>query len=256
LKNGTSVSGEALGQFYNADPATSFKGFAALLNEIAAYVGSADYNYLTINFGGDLAPEEQEVIPEENEYVVLRSGVATNRYSTICLPYGVKDFAGATFYEIDYKEGTKLHMAEVTEGLTAGKPYIFSAVESTITGHTNGMWADEPIDGTNGLYGVFESQTITNPSGNLYGFSQNILKKLANPSLLAANRAYINLNQVPPTSNLAPSRPRKVIAIEEVATGMDEMQVEVEGTKKMIVNGQFIILRDGVKYNAQGAVIE
>lgn len=256
LKNGTSVDTEVLKQFRNLDPATSFKGFAALLNEIAAYVGSADYNYLTINFGDELKPEEQEVIPEEDELVVLRSGVATNRYSTICLPYGVKDFAGATFYEIAYKEGTKLYMAEVTTGLTAGKPYIFSAVESTITGHTDGFWANEPQnDDANGLHGVFESQTITNP-GNLYGFSQNILKKLANPSLLAANRAYIDLSEVTTSSNVASNRPLKVVAIEEVATGMDEMQVEVEGTKKMIVNGQLIILRDGVKYNAQGAVIE
>ena len=146
-------------------------------------------------------------------------------------------------------------MAEVTE-LVAGMPYIFSADAEEITGVTDGEWEDEPIDGTNGLFGVFESQVVPNTSGKLYGFSQNKLMKMANPCLVAANRAYVNLGVVPTSSNLAPSRPRKVVAIEEVATGLDEMQVELEGTKKMIVNGQFIILRDGVKYNAQGAVIE
>jgi len=257
LKGGSGFTSAGFENFHNAIPSTSIKGFATMVNELFAYVDGAAVTELTINFGGDLAPEQQEEITEPGEAVVLRSGVAINRYSTICLPYGATNLNGATFYEIDYWDADlkKLYMAEVTE-LVAGMPYIFSADAEEITGVTDGEWEDEPIDGTNGLFGVFESQVVPNTSGKLYGFSQNKLMKMANPCLVAANRAYVNLGVVPTSSNLAPSRPRKVVAIEEVATGLDEMQVELEGTKKMIVNGQFIILRDGVKYNAQGAVIE
>lgn len=254
LKDGPVFTSAGFENFYNATPSTSIKGFATMVNELFAYVDGAAVTELTINFGGDLEPQEAD-LPTPDEPIVLRSGVATNRYSTICLPYGATSLEGAAFYEIDYKEGTTLYMVEVT-ALQAGKPYIFSATQSTIQGMYTGAHVDDPVDGLNGLYGVFESQTINNPGGNLYGFSNNKLKKLASPCLLPANRAYVDLSEVPASSNIASNRPRKAVAIEEVATGLDEMQVELEGTKKMVVNGQLIILRDGVKYNAQGAVIE
>ena len=73
---------------------------------------------------------------------------------------------------------------------------------------------------------------------------------------LAANRAYIHMPEVPAAS-AAPGRRLLIIGANNAPTAIENVAVEnVEGAKKMMIDGQLIIVRDGVMYNAQGAVVK
>ena len=70
---------------------------------------------------------------------------------------------------------------------------------------------------------------------------------------LAAHKAYIINNSV---SSLAPShRMRFIFNEEQQATGM-ENAAEALKSEKRIENGQLIIIKNGVRYNAQGQVVK
>jgi hypothetical protein len=46
------------------------------------------------------------------------------------------------------------------------------------------------------------------------------------------------------------------IVFDGTATGIENINVNVEGLQKQIVDGQLVIIRDGKAYNAQGAQLK
>jgi hypothetical protein len=98
---------------------------------------------------------------------------------------------------------------------------------------------------------------------NNYVLTDHSYNPCGSKCYLAANRAYIFMGPaadggVPAISgNPAPGRQRLVVGANNAPTSIDEVAVEnIEGTKKMMIDGQLIIVRDGVMYNAQGAVVK
>jgi hypothetical protein len=88
-----------------------------------------------------------------------------------------------------------------------------------------------------------------------YIIAQNMFWDASAENWLNANRAYINkatLLSVPPKSPV-PGRRRVSMGetSENGATGM-ENTVIAPNSLKVIENGQLIIIRDGVKFNAMG----
>ena len=68
---------------------------------------------------------------------------------------------------------------------------------------------------------------------------------------LNAHKAYIIFNG----SSSAPRRMRFIFAEEQTATGAESATTNVE-SRKVIENGQLVIICNGVRYNAAGQVIE
>ena len=70
---------------------------------------------------------------------------------------------------------------------------------------------------------------------------------------LAAHKAYI-INNSP---SLAPShRMRFIFNGENAATGIENASAKIGGSEKRLENGQLIIIKNGVRYNAQGQIVK
>ena len=189
--------------------------------------------------------------------------VTNGNYGTICLPYGSSSYAGAEFYEIAYPEikngdATGLYLDQLEEGaaLEAGKPYIFKATAEELTVSYEGAMATTPVAGEAGLTGTLVDIAAGGVLVGNYIIAQNMFWDASAENWLNANRAYINkatLLSVEPKA-LMPGRRRVSMGEtgENAATDVENSQLPMINSQKLIENGQFIIIRDGVKYNAQG----
>jgi hypothetical protein len=206
---------------------------------------------------------------ESPEYTITVSAsgytrtVTNGNYGTICLPYGSSNYSGADFYEIAYAEikdgdATGLYLDQIEEGaaLVAGKPYIFKATADILIVTYEGAIVDAPVAGDAGLTGTLVDIPANDVLVGNYIIAQNMFWDASAENYLNANHAYINktiLLQTEPKS-LVPGR-RRVSMGEtsgNVATDVENSQLPMINSQKLIENGQFIIIRDGVKYNAHG----
>ena len=173
------------------------------------------------------------------------------RYGTICLPFGSTNFTGAEFFECVGKEEGKVYIASVTT-LVAGTPYIFLASATEVAVYGDGTTAATP-GSKNGLVGTFTNDTEV-AIGN-YILKDNALCQAEAICWVNANRAYLVMGEVP--AGAPQQMPgRRYIGMstkgENAATSLDNITNGENTTIKVIENGQLIIIRDGIKYNAQG----
>ncbi len=195
--------------------------------------------------------------------------IASGDYGTICLPYASSSYSGAEFYEISWMEmdGTTpkgIWLDEVNGNLTAGKPYIFKATSTVLTVNCTGSAVANPAAGEAGLVGTFkliqDSETSDDPSNTLEGnymIAGNQFLLCGTGCWLNANRAYIDATIIANhTTKKAEIPGRRRVCLgetsENTTTGVDNNQLPNANIQKVIENGQFIIIRDGVKYNVQG----
>jgi hypothetical protein len=193
--------------------------------------------------------------------------VTNGNYGTICLPYGSSSYAGADFYEIAYAEikngdATGLYLDQIEEGaaLVAGKPYIFKATADILIVTYEGAIVDAPVAGDAGLTGTLVDIPANDVLVGNYIIAQNMFWDASAENYLNANHAYINktiLLQTEPKS-LVPGRRRVSMGetSENAATDVENTQLPMINSHKLIENGQLIIIRDGVKYNAQGVRLQ
>ena len=193
--------------------------------------------------------------------------VTSGNFGTICLPYGSNNYSGAEFYEISYlqleDDGVTpmgIWLDEVIE-LEAGKPYIFKATSDLLTVNYKGEEASSPVVGEAGLTGTFDGITDETVLQGNYMIADNKFWLCGTGCWLNANRAYIDKNTLHNNTTpvaAIPGRRRVMMgaAGENTTTGVDNLTedgvVSTNQATKMVVNGQLIIIRDGVKYNAQG----
>ena len=125
------------------------------------------------------------------------------KWGTICLPMAVapEERMGVAFYNIisviGQDEITGIVMAEETDTLQAGKPYIFRADSATLACAYCGLeYADEAVPAL-GLVGNLSQSNLRVADGNyLLGNNQFHLVNGATASI-APNRAYLSLDAVP-----------------------------------------------------------
>ena len=193
-----------------------------------------------------------------NNIYINQTGYArnvTNTYGTICLPYASASTAGATFFEVVGKEdGNKVYLASVTE-LEAGVPYIFEKSANQIKVVYTGDKKDEPVNtGANGLIGNFTNEYVV-PANNYILYNNAFIPADGTTNKVNAYRAYLNMDAVQggkPTQTM-PGRRYIGMSVqgENETTGVEDL-FTTDAPVKVIENGQFIIIRDGVKYNVQG----
>ena len=187
-----------------------------------------------------------------------RSELTVGSYGTICLPYAVNNFTGATFYVVAGKEDSKIVFDEVTE-LEAGKPYIFMAEAAEIKLAQVGEEYTGSAKLHNSLQGTF---TQIDPAednilvGN-YMVVNNVIKMCGVNCGLKANRAYFIADELdrlsaPPAQMPGSKRVSLNTTGENEATGIGDVVIPTKQVTKTIINGQLIIIRDGEKFNAQG----
>ena len=198
--------------------------------------------------------------------------VTTGEYGTICIPYGSSNYTGAEFYEISWMEmdgatPKGIWLDQVNVALTAGKPYIFKATADEIAIVGDGTTAAAPVVGVASLTGTFtliqDSETSGDASNKLEGnymIAGNQFLLCGTGCWLKEYRAYIDASIIANHTTkkaVIPGRRRVCLGetSENTTTGVDNNQLPNANIQKVIENGQFIIIRDGVKYNVQGQVI-
>jgi uncharacterized repeat protein (TIGR02543 family) len=176
--------------------------------------------------------------------------VTAGKYGTICLPFG-GTVEGAELFECVGQETGKVYIASVTT-LEAGVPYIFQATATELAVYSDGTTA--PAGSHNGLVGTFDDETPV-AAGN-YILLNNELRPSNGEAKVNANRAYLVMSEVP-TGAPTQMPGRRYIGMsvqgENEATGLDNITNGENTTIKFIENGQLIIIRNGEKFNAQGA---
>lgn len=140
-----------------------------------------------------------------------KKSVATpERFGTICLPYAAV-CSDASVYEIAGKKGNMVYARRVNF-MEAGKPYIYYSTKnyaSNNNGHNVRFYRvsktandkESPIL-NNGLVGTF-SDIYAPQNQNCFVFSNNELYYVNSDVKIAANRAYLNLTEVPAITSTA-----------------------------------------------------
>ncbi len=187
-----------------------------------------------------------------DEYDYSRE-VTSGYFGTICLNKAAK-FYGGELYEIGSLESNTLYLDELgTNVMEAGKPYIFVSSAAKVGAMYTGT--EEVAAGTNnGLVGSYSEDPVA--QGN-YIIKDNKYWVVDGDNVnVGANCAYIVPTSINSTS-AAPGRRRISMSMhtENTATGVDNAENATQSVK-MIENGQVIIIRNGVKYNAAGQMVK
>ena len=189
--------------------------------------------------------------------------IATGSYGTICSPVNAT-ITGATLYSITGVNagGTILYISpeegEYATKLTAGTAYFYKATadEQTIT--LVGTTISATPSTTGGKYGTY-TETEVAKNSNYCVLSNNTLLNVTTDGVkVKANRVYIKKNELGlynPGSSSAPGRPIVAMPLEpESPTDIQAIESS-EKAVKFIQNGQLLIMRDGVVYDATGRVV-
>ena len=216
--------------------------------------GNFDINLPEGDYNFYFKKDSKKVYIEVSTPALTRT-IPVGYYATVCLRNNIIKVVGATLFEVAGKDGDRVIFDEVITPV-AGMPYIFLTEENQISFYCGIETAATP-DNHNSLHGTFEKMTDAELDGMYMVQNNRIVKCAATGCSIPANRAYFNgteLDALGSAPALMPGRRRITMGAESEneATGTEDIITpSVQFTKK-IVDGQLIIIRDGVKYNAQG----
>ncbi len=199
--------------------------------------------------GGDPFNVTDIVLVMEEPYTRT---VTNGNYGTICLSRAAATIEGATMYRIVGGNASEGITIEEVASMEAGKPYIFQASADQITVTMTGPRAEDQE--ANGLVGNLGESAMDVPM-DAYVLKNNLLYLVNSAVTIAPNRAYINMSAITSIAPV-PGRIRRVIAVENQATGVESLQPSAFSLKKVLMNGQLFILRDGQLYNVTGVRVQ
>ena len=228
---------------------------------ISEIVGAGDY-YLNATASADFFEIRAYLRPGHARTAMLGNGVL----GTVCVPNNVaiEDIQGATFYELqgrDYTNYGKLAFDEIISGgLEAGVPYVFLAHGDKLVLFYGETSVGAPVDKHNGMYGTFETIVLTDLT-DVYYFAQRALWSCdgAVDLTIAANRAYVKLNEIDPVSSPSPAPGRRRILMgvngETQAQGFENLDAS-EKPLKVMIDGTLYIIRGEKVFDATGRLVK
>ncbi len=200
--------------------------------------------------------------PAVQQYVRAHSHMNLN---TLCYPYQIDSYTGATFYTMLYKAGgtaaepAEIYLQEHVGALEAGKPYFYVPEGTELVCNYSGEYTAAGNDG-NGTYGVYADMTVV--ASGMYVTYNNVFTKAGSNVQLREYRAYVDMSEVssePQGPSYAPGR--RVLRISNAnapqsPTGVENVQGNHVQSTKVIENGVLYIIKNGAKYNAQGQMVK
>lgn len=200
--------------------------------------------------------------PTVQQYVRTHTHMNLN---TLCFPYQIDSYTGATFYTMLYKAGgtaeepAEIYLQEHVGALEAGQPYFYVPEGTELVCNYSGEYTAAGNDG-NGTYGVYADMTDVTPG--MYVTYNNHFTKAGSNVQLREYRAYVDMSGVsadPQGPSYVPGRkqlrignanaPQSMTGIEQITNDQSPI------INKVICNGQLFILRDGKIYNAMGQIV-
>lgn len=214
--------------------------------------------------------------------LIIDRPVLNNMYNTLCLPFDmnaaqiaasslngveIREFTGASV------EGTTLNLSvgDPVNAVVAGRPYFvkYSAASQLDNLHFEDVTINNALldnmavtfDGVTfkGTFTPFVMPNGLNFQGGYLFLGQNnqlFWPNTSNP--LKPFRAYFYVDVESSTPGNAPKyrgMPARIVEGKNVATGVENAQSANQSTK-VIVNGQLIIIKNDVRYNAQGQIVK
>lgn len=200
--------------------------------------------------------------PTVQQYVRTHTHMNLN---TLCYPYQIDSYTGASFYTMLYKAGgtaaepAEIYLQEHVGALEAGKPYFYVPEGTELVCNYSGEYTAAGNDG-NGTYGVYADMTDVTPG--MYVTYNNLFTKAGSNVKLREYRAYVNMSEVSVDQQGPSYVPgRRVLRVSNAnapssATGMDNVSSKSDGSEKILENGVLYIIKNGAKYNAQGQMVK
>ena len=225
------------------------------------YNATADgvYTVKAANKFGGLGAASAAVTISTGTYVRAFANAYLN---TLCFPYQIDSYEGATFYTLQYKEVenevvTSVVLDEVAEDepLSAGTPYFYvpNDGEDELVCNYSGEALENPLSAINGVQGIFAMQTV--PENDFVTY-QGQIRKAGTGVTLHEYRAYIDIDEVSNVPTPAPAGRRRLSIrnadAPQIVTEIDKAQSDKLQSTKVIRNGQLLIIRDGKTYNVLG----
>lgn len=198
------------------------------------------------------------LVKREIDYV---RDVQQDSYGTICLPRDVAAdaFSGAEFYRILYREGTAdaptALILEQVDSLVAGMPYIYYTTETQIHCQYSGttVFEEKKQNGLIGTLSIITQSSLLNGKWYIYN---NEICQIGGNCTLAANRAYIDMLQVPTQAQATPIPGRKQIRLGQPGTATFIPLHHISNTAdKILLNNTILIQRENHLYDMQGRVV-
>lgn len=193
--------------------------------------------------------------------VYTREDLTIGNFGTICLSRKILGMTGTDgLYVPAYKDNNILYCDEVPlDSVKAGRGYIFKAAATTATFTINPEEAEtDPVE-ENYMYGWLADDQVLSYLDLYYDFDGYALlagNQIITPSAgstIKQNRAFINLADVPTEPTQAPERGRRISFGTNTTTGVVDVNASrMSDVHKFVNNGQLIIIRNGVKFNAMG----
>lgn len=214
------------------------------------------------------------------KYVLLKEGTPVNTNShfvtvtsagmaTLVLPFDVPNLPdGVQAYSLT-NDGSEVITATQVSSLTADKPVLIVAAEGEYE-FISKEGASDDISGkigtfTNGAlvgtYYAIAEVSVSNGSVNNYILSNGsdgvaFYQVKDNSCNVPPYRAYLSCGYNASAAGPNPA-PMRIVFHKDVTTGVENTESAKMGrSTKFLRNGQLIILRNGVEYNANGALIK
>ena len=182
--------------------------------------------------------------------------------NTLCYPYQIDTYSGATFYTMLHKvtDGvtvTDVYLQEHVGALEAGTPYFYVPEEGSaeLVCHYSGDREETPQK-VNGVQGAYADNTAV-PDGAFVTYNNNLQTVAGGYVTLGEYRAYVDMNEVPVEGAVALLPGRKMLKIRNadapaVTTDVEDVQRDKGQGTKVIENGVLYLKYNGTMYNVQG----
>ena len=195
-----------------------------------------------------------------------RSFVADGAWYTLCLPFALtadevaESFGQCELMKLDHsqKQGEDVLYIHFNTATTVevGTPYLFrpantinSPVFKGVTIEANVSTELAPADGLVSMTGTYSPMQV--PEGKWYLGPNNTLYQPQGTVNTKGFRAYFTL-----AKSLGNKVRARVVMNEHITTDFDLVTNDTATVQKIIETGQVYIIRNGVRYNLQGQVIE
>ena len=222
---------------------------------------------------GDDATDNSAVIASLNnavvDVVINRTILTNDGWYTLCLPFDmsaakvVEVFGSSTIAEMTGAEdrGSLIHLNfDYVNAIEAGKAYLFKPGNDFTAGTIiEGVTIKNvtPIVSGNALMhfqGIYDATTLTDDNIRFVADDDYLYSPAAGGTNMGAFRCFFTIPDGSPAS--APGRRAKLFFGEETPTDVENIQIAEDSVRKILRDGQFLIIRDGHMYNAQGMLIK
>ena len=211
------------------------------------------------------------------DVVIGRSIACEEYFNTLCLPFSLPTLNNTPlqggelwafkYAKVDEATGELLFRIVEATSIEAGVPYFiaFPAGEPIV----NPLFKNVTISATSGksagnevaqLWGIVDKPEVFEPNDEtkLFLAANNTLYWWQGDANSQLNnfRAFFQVNTGSSHAPVYHGMPARIIKEEETATGVDQVTNGQVQSIKLLENNQVVIIRNGVKYNVQGQVIE